>query len=202
MSDIVTIAGSPSSSSRSSAILTYARDFLQSYGLTTATIQVRDLSAEELLWARYDGPTVREGIAKVQAARAVIVATPVYKAAYSGVLKAFLDLLPQDGLADKVILPIATGGSLAHLLALDYALKPVFFALGGQHILKGIYIQDAQLQLANGVLTGLDTEVEQRLQGLLRTLIGHVRQLEVAEAQPLAQLHSTQNHAELATVVQ
>ena len=91
MSDILTIAGSPSLNSRSAAVLAYARDFLQSYGLSTAAIQVRDLNAEELLWGRYDGPSVRDGIAKVQAARAVIIATPVYKAAYSGVLKAFLD---------------------------------------------------------------------------------------------------------------
>ena len=202
MSDVLTIAGSPSHTSRSSAVLSYTRDFLQSYGLSTETIHVRDLNAEELLWGRYDGPTIRDGVAKVQAARTIIIATPVYKAAYSGVLKAFLDLLPQDGFVDKIILPIATGGSLAHLLAIDYALKPLFFALGAQHILKGIYIQDAQLQLTNGALTGLDTEVEQRLQGLLRTLIGHLRQRESAEIQPQGQAHSVQNHPALATVTQ
>ena len=73
MSDILTIAGSPSLNSRSAAVLAYARDFLQSYGLSTAAIQVRELDAEELLWGRYDGPSVRDGIAKVQAARAVII---------------------------------------------------------------------------------------------------------------------------------
>lgn len=196
MSDVLTIAGSPTLLSRSSAILSYARDFLQSYGLTTTALQVRDLNAEELLWGRYDGPTIREGAAKVQAARAVIIATPVYKAAYTGVLKAFLDLLPQDGLADKIVLPIVTGGSSAHLLAIDYSLKPLFFALGAQQILKGIYIQDAQLQVTNGVLTSLDPEVEQRLQGLLRTLIGQMRQRAVADGQPLGQ---TPNQYELPT---
>lgn len=40
----------------------------------------------------------------------VILATPVYKAAYSGLLKTFLDLLPQGGLRDKVVLPIARNG--------------------------------------------------------------------------------------------
>jgi FMN reductase len=195
VSDILTIAGSPSLNSRSAAVLAYARDFLQSYGLSTAAIQVRDLNAEELLWGRYDGPSVRDGIAKVQAARAVIIATPVYKAAYSGVLKAFLDLLPQDSLADKIILPIATGGSVAHLLSIDYALKPLFFALGAQHILKGIYIQDAQWQLINGVPTTPDAEIEQRLQGLLRTLIGHLRQQETAHLSC-----TEENHATLSTV--
>src|SRR5256885_12419558 len=43
--------------------------------------------------------------------RSVVVATPIYKASYSGVLKSFLDLLPQFGLAGKVVLPLATGGT-------------------------------------------------------------------------------------------
>ena len=191
VSDILTIAGSPSLNSRSAAVLAYARDFLQSYGLSTAAIQVRELDAEELLWGRYDGPSVRDGIAKVQAARAVIIATPVYKAAYSGVLKAFLDLLPQDSLADKIILPIATGGSVAHLLSIDYTLKPLFFALGAQHILKGLYIQDAQWQLTNGAPATPDAEIEQRLQSLLRTLISHLRQQETAHLSCTEQNHTT-----------
>jgi len=189
MSDVVTIAGSPSANSRSAAVLAYTRDFLHSYGLTTTAIHVRDLDAQELLWGRYDGPTIRAGIDQVQAARAVIIATPVYKAAYTGVLKAFLDLLPQDSLADKVILPIATGSSVAHLLSIDYALKPLFFALGAQHILKGLYIQDAQWQLTNGVPSAPDAEIEQRLQGLLRSLITHLRQQNNATLPTITQPH-------------
>ena len=54
-----------------------------------------------------------------------MVATPVYKAAYSGLLKVLLDLLPQTALKEKTVLPLATGGSPHHMLALDYALRPV-----------------------------------------------------------------------------
>ena len=43
------------------------------------------------------------------------------------------------------MLPLATGGSLAHLLALDYALKPVLAALGARDILDGVYATEAQL---------------------------------------------------------
>jgi FMN reductase len=174
MFDVLTIAGSPSSPSRSAAVLAYARRFLEKHGLVTDALSVRDLDAAELLTARFEGPSIRNGVALVQQARAVIIATPVYKAAYSGVLKAFLDLLPQDGLANKIVLPIATGGSASHLLAIDYTLKPVLSALGAQHVLKGLYIQDAQLQQNNGELIALDAEIEHRLQitllGLVTTL--------------------------------
>ncbi len=55
----------------------------------------------------------------------MVIGTPVYKAAYSGLLKSLLDLLPQYALAGKTVLPLATGGSTAHVLAIDYALRPV-----------------------------------------------------------------------------
>jgi FMN reductase len=75
----------------------------------------------------------------------VVVASPVYQASYTGVLKTFLDLVPQKGLAGKVVLPLFIGGSLAHLLTIDYALKPVLSALGARYILGGVYTVDAQV---------------------------------------------------------
>lgn len=179
MSDIVTIAGSPSHSSRSTAILAYTRGYLHNYGLTTDAIAVRDLNAEALLTGNFDDTSIRAGKAKIQQARAVIVATPVYKAAYAGVLKAFLDLLPQDALANKIVLPVATGGSSAHLLAIDYSLKPLLSALGAQYILNGVYIQDAQLQQTNGELVWLDPEIEKRLHGVLGTLVNQLSPADV-----------------------
>ncbi|WP_204304970.1 NAD(P)H-dependent oxidoreductase, partial [Stenotrophomonas maltophilia] len=76
-------------------------------------IRLRDISAEALLGARPDDPGLAEAIECVEAADGIVVATPIYKAAYSGLLKAFLDALPQFGLAGKTVLQLATGGSLA-----------------------------------------------------------------------------------------
>ena len=70
---------------------------------------------------------------------------PIYKAACSGLLKVFLDLLPSDILRGKSVLPLATGGSPGHLLAIDYALKPVLGALGARHIVDAVYVLDEQL---------------------------------------------------------
>jgi FMN reductase len=176
MSDIVTIAGSPSSPSRSSAILEIVRQRFEERLFTTKSIQLRDLSAEALLWAQFDDPAIKTAIEAVADARIVIIATPVYKAAYTGLLKVFLDLLPQYALVDKTVLPIATGGSSAHLLAIDYALKPVLSALGAQHILSGLYIQDAQFQYKGDVQ--LDAAIEQRLHKLIDSLTTRLVQSE------------------------
>jgi FMN reductase len=50
------------------------------------------------------------------------------------------------GLAGKVVLPIATGGSQSHLLALDYALRPVLQALEAKQVLASIFATPQQLQ--------------------------------------------------------
>jgi len=178
MADVITIAGSPSANSRSAAILATARRLLERHHITTAALSVRELPAEDLMFGRFDNPAIVTWAAQIASARAVIIATPVYKAAYSGVLKAFLDCLPQHILAGKLVLPIATGGSPAHMLAIDYALRPVLASLGAQHILSGIYVVDTQLRLDDG-LTQLDEPVAQRLTTALDQLVGLLAPMEL-----------------------
>jgi FMN reductase len=163
MVSVVTIAGSPSSPSRSAAVLEFSRSYLLQKGISSASIIVRDLNAEDLIRGHYDSASIRSAAALIQEAQGIVIATPVYKAAYSGVLKTFLDLLPQAALAEKVVLPIAMGGSLAHLLVLDYALKPVLSALGAGHVLGGLYLVDSQAQMAEGGTLVLEPAAEQRL---------------------------------------
>jgi len=70
----------------------------------------------------------------VENADAIVITTPIYKASFSGLLKTFLDLLPQTALRGKSVLPIATGGASAHVLALDYALRPVLMSMGAAYV--------------------------------------------------------------------
>ncbi|MBV8605757.1 MAG: NADPH-dependent FMN reductase [Pelomonas sp.] len=145
---IVAISGSPQARSRSTALLQLALARLEQHDGDPGwqhVIHARELPAASLLGADREDADIVAALAAVQAADLVVVATPIYKAAYSGLLKTFLDLLPQDGLRGKTVLPLATGGSAAHLLALDYALRPVLAALGARHILDGVFATDAQL---------------------------------------------------------
>jgi FMN reductase len=103
------------------------------------------------------------------------VATPVYKAAYTGALKALLDILPPQALRNKTVLPIATGGSPAHLLVLDYALKPVLGALGASDILQGVYVTDGQLQLGKKGYLFIDLEIRERFDRELESLSTKVK---------------------------
>jgi FMN reductase len=167
MTHILAIAGSPSHPSRTYAILEYAAKILSQQGLHLDIISVRDFPAEDLVFGRYDSAALEQPKVLLEKASGVIIATPIYKAAYTGVLKAFLDLLPQKALRGKVVLPIATGGTIAHLLSVEYALKPVLSELGARHILSTVYAVDKQIQIQPNGGVQLDEEIDQRLQDVL-----------------------------------
>ncbi|WP_156291289.1 NADPH-dependent FMN reductase [Oceanobacillus salinisoli] len=144
MSDIVIVSGSPSSSSRSERVLYHLGSLAEQKDLSVKHISVKDVDAEDLLFGNFNSPEIKEIARKLEQAKGVIVGTPVYKASYSGVIKALFDILPQDILKNTPVLPLMTGGSPSHLLAIEYALKPLLASLKGQN-LKGLYFLDSQL---------------------------------------------------------
>jgi len=107
---------------------------------------------------------------RVAESNIAVFASPTYKATYTGLLKAFLDLLPHGALKGKAVLPLATGGSPHHMLALDYALRPVLQSLGARHILPGVYASDAQVALTPEGAYQLQTELTGRLADAVHTL--------------------------------
>ncbi len=169
MAVVVTIAGSPSATSRTTSILDYFRRELDARGHETHAINVRDINADDLIHGRYDSESIKAQTARVESAHGVIVATPVYKAAYTGVLKLFLDVLPMNALAGKVTLPIVVGATPTHALVLDYALKPVLAALGATTLQPGAYLLDNQF---NAGETGQPPAFTPDLQSKLAALLG------------------------------
>jgi FMN reductase len=167
-SPVAALFGSPSAHSRSAALLKAALPLLGAAGaIAPSEIDIRRLPAQALLQADVREPTLARALAQVQAAELLLVATPIYKAAYSGVLKLFLDLLPPDALRGKRVLPLATGGSVAHLLAVDYALRPVLAAMGAREILDTVFATDAQFSAGDDGSWLPDATVRERLQRAL-----------------------------------
>ncbi|NSL51895.1 NADPH-dependent FMN reductase [Calidifontibacillus erzurumensis] len=142
MSKIVIINGANASTSRVTGVQEYIKENFKD----VTTIDVFKLPAHDLITANYNSDAIKEANALVEQADVVVVLTPVYKAAYSGILKTYLDLLPQKGFENKHIIPIAVGGTPRHLLVIDFALKPVFTAIGATSISQGIFIIDKQIE--------------------------------------------------------
>ncbi|TDR51796.1 SsuE family FMN reductase [Listeria rocourtiae] len=169
MSRIVILSGSPSVQSGTDKVLRYAGGILQEDGMEVCFHSVRDFAAETLVSANFKDVQIGELIADIEAADGVIVGSPVYKASYTGVLKAVLDLLPESILKNKVVLPVMSGGSSGHVLAIDFALKPLLGVLKGE-VLQGVYVVDAQLDKA-AVIPIRDVVLDERLRGQLTELV-------------------------------
>ncbi len=167
---VILIAGSPSETSRSAALLEAVRSRLLARDALVDKVLIRDLSPQALLLADVGHRSIAKALDQVQRARAIVVATPVYKAAYSGVLKVFLDLLPQTAFKNKTVLPLATGGSPHHMLALDYALRPVLQSLGAHLILPGIFASDFQVALLPQGGYQIHADIQQRLDAAVEQL--------------------------------
>ena len=177
MASVLSISGSPSVSSRTARLLRHLDARLIAQGHEVIPLDIRTIPAEALLGADFRHPAIVEATELVARADGVVIATPVYKAAYSGALKALLDLLPQYALTGKTVLPLATGGSVAHVLAIDYALRPVLSSMGAGHIVQGWFTldkditaeEDGSLTVAPGAAEALTQVVDQFSAALGRT---------------------------------
>lgn len=141
----VAISGSPSATSRSALLADTLLERLPD-GCERTHLHLSTLDPAALMTADWRDPGIAAAVEAVSQAHGVILVTPVYKAAYSGVLKCFLDLLDQFAFAGKAVLPLATGGSLAHALAIDYGLRPVLQSMGARHVVQGVMVLSDHLE--------------------------------------------------------
>ncbi|MGG1662101.1 NADPH-dependent FMN reductase [Brevibacillus sp. NRS-1366] len=171
MPNIAIISGSPSASSRLNGIVEGLQAELLEAGAAVQIITLRELPPEDLIYTKFDSPFITKALGEIEKADAVVVATPIYKASYTGVVKCFLDMIPQKGLLGKATLPVVIGGTIGHLLVIDYALKPVLAAIGAKHQLQGIFAQDTQVARNEDGSFQLADELTERIQNSVKELI-------------------------------
>jgi SsuE family FMN reductase len=140
----VLIAGSPRKSSRSRALLARVENLLIAHGWQPTLFDLSTFPADALL-GRQTVPTVTTALDAVRDASLIVVATPVYRATYSGLLKTFFDLLGSDDLAGKPAIAIATGASPDHAHAIGSGLVPLFESVGAR-VVGSLYATDAEFQ--------------------------------------------------------
>ncbi len=170
MASIVVLSGSPSSTSRTAELTEHLAERLRERGHSVRVVRVRELPAEALIGADSTDPVIAEVVAAIKDADGLLVASPIYKAAYTGVLKTLLDLLPHMVLAGKTVQPLLTGAGQVHALALDYALRPVLSALGPYHVLPGIFVVDKDIDDAEP-----KTQVYQAIEVFSEALVSRAR---------------------------
>jgi FMN reductase len=141
---IVTVVGNPRPDSRTH---TLARTLAAELASTWPGAGVSDVDLAVL------GPRVLDqadeaaaaAVKEVLAADVLVIASPTYKATYSGLLKAFLDRLGTGSLAGKTAVPILLGGAPNHLLAVDVHFTPLLLELGAAVPARGLFVLESEV---------------------------------------------------------
>lgn len=79
----------------------------------------------------------------IENADLLIVASPVYRGSYPGLLKHLFDLVEMNALIDTPVLLAATGGSERHALVIDHQLRPLFSFFQALTLPIGVYASEA-----------------------------------------------------------
>jgi FMN reductase len=87
---------------------------------------------------------VAAAVTAVREASLLVVASPTYKASYTGLLKLFLDGLGAGSLAGVTAVPLLLGAHWRHSLAAELLLKPVLVELGATVPTRGLFLLDSE----------------------------------------------------------
>ena len=137
MSRVVALVGNPRPGSRTLAAALALRDALAGPGDETATVDLAGVPLD-----RDGAAPAREAVA---AADVLVVASPTYKASYTGLLKLFLDGYGPDALAGIRAVPLMIGAGPGHALAVDVHLTPLLLELGASVPARGLYVLESEL---------------------------------------------------------
>jgi FMN reductase len=81
---------------------------------------------------------------RIENADLLIVASPVYRASFTGLFKHVFDFVEQYALIDKPVLLAATGGSDRHALILEHQFRPLFSFFQALTLPLGVYAKSSE----------------------------------------------------------
>lgn len=96
----------------------------------------------------------QQALEAIENADALIVASPVYKGSYVGLLKHLIDFVDPLALVGKPVLIGATGGGHRHALVVEHQLRPLFGFFSALSTPTAVYAADADF--SDGVLSAAD----------------------------------------------
>lgn len=100
---------------------------------------------------------------KVANSDLLVVASPTYKATYTGLLKAFLDRYPLLGLRGVVAIPVMTGADLSHSMSPEVCLRPLLVELGAIVPTHGLYFVTQHMDRLDEIVDGWAQDARSRL---------------------------------------
>jgi len=156
---VVAVSGSLTAPSRTTALVeAIAASFGKVLPVETHVITLHDLGPHlGGALTRKQLPAEAEAeLQRIENADLLVVATPVYRASFTGLFKYLFDFVDQYALVDTPVLLAATGGSERHALIIEHQLRPLFGFFQSLALPVGVYAHDsdfADYQVSDADLT-------------------------------------------------
>lgn len=143
---IAVVVGNPKPRSRTYGVAIAVADAIDHATGGTADRVVVDLADHAGELFDPGAVAVNELTASVAGSDVVVVASPTFKASYTGLLKAFFDRYGSNALAGTIGVPVMTGAAPLHALAVEVHLRPLLVELAAAVPARGLYVTEAELE--------------------------------------------------------
>ncbi|KRB38435.1 FMN reductase [Microbacterium sp. Root180] len=146
---VVGVSGSLHEPSRTTALVRAILDEVAARAdAETELIEVAALGPSFAGALRRDdvAPAVEQALQRIESADVLVVASPVYRASFTGLFKHLFDFVGQYELVGKPVLLAATGGGERHALILEHQLRPLFGFFQALTLPVGVYGSDSDFE--------------------------------------------------------
>lgn len=156
---VVAVSGSLHAPSRTTALV---GEILASLGrslpIDAHLIEINDIGAgfAGALQRKELPESIERELQLIEGADLLVVASPVYRASFTGLFKHLFDFVGQYALVDKPILLAATGGSDRHALIIEHQFRPLFGFFQALTLPLGVYANDSDF--TNYQVSSLDLQ--------------------------------------------
>lgn len=130
------LVGNPKPASRTRQVAEAVASAVAEEGTDCRVVDLAEHAGELFAWPS----ALMDDLTKsVAASDLLVVASPTYKATYTGLLKAFLDRYGNGALAGVTAVPVMTGASAGHSMAPEAHLRPLLVELGATVPSRSLY---------------------------------------------------------------
>lgn len=152
MGSVAVVVGDPRVASRTLRVAVAVADSLCGSPGDLSVRLVVDLAEVAADLFDPESSRIDELLSEVAGSDVVIVASPTYKATYTGLLKAFLDRYANEALAHTVAVAVMTGAAPIHSLAPEVHLRPLLVELGASVPTRALYVTEQQFDDLDAVI--------------------------------------------------
>ncbi|MEM6589275.1 MAG: NADPH-dependent FMN reductase [Pseudomonadota bacterium] len=182
---ILMISGTYNAQSKTHAVLSEAKRICDAFGVGAEIAELCDFDITSgQKDTRHDLATL---IGKIEAADAVIIATPNYQGSMSGLLKVAIDHIPEHGLRHKAVGLISVSGGMGRMSQPISHLRDVVAALEGLAVSTAIACHGGDFEKDDAGQSRLTTpKLLARVRTLVEEIYAYVELVDIARQRGLA----------------